>query len=144
VVQLMQTHPWAKYVPGPLSEVVEEVAANLSGDEVVLVLGAGSIIEVSQGLLEKLASRHSAVVADAVVEENPFLATAHEYDEWDDPWADAFDEEMLLIHEYGDVPKEAIKEIRRLSREEKVPITRELVERVLNSLGGEGNGGNAA
>jgi UDP-N-acetylmuramate--alanine ligase len=144
VVKLMQAHPWVKHVPGPLSNVVDEVTANLSGDEVVLMLGAGSITEVSQALLEKLEGRHSAAVGEAAIEENPFLATAYEYDEWDDPWADAFDEEMLLIHEYGDVPKEAIKEIRRLSREEKVPITRELVERVLNSLGGESNGGGPA
>ncbi|MBN1286865.1 MAG: UDP-N-acetylmuramate--L-alanine ligase [Anaerolineae bacterium] len=126
VVQLMSDHPWARHVGGDFAAVVNELINNMSGYDVVVVMSAGDGVEISHLLLERLEER-----IRETDEYNPFLATEHEYDDWEDPWADAFDEEMLLIEEYGDVPKEAIKELRRLSREHKMPITRELIDRVM-------------
>ncbi len=129
VVKQMRDQKWIKHIGGAMQEVAEEMLLDLKGDDVVVVMSAGDAVALGGILLERL--------EDRLREEddyNPFLATAHEYDEWDDPWADAFDEEMLLIEEYGDVPKEAVKEIRRLARERNIPITRELIDRVVRGL----------
>lgn len=132
VAELMSDHPWTRHIGGDFDTVVNELLHNMTGNDVVVVMSAGDAIEIGRLLLERLEER----LRDTD-EYNPFLATEHEYDEWEDPWADAFDEEMLLIEEYGDVPREAIKELRRLSREQKMPITRELIDRVMRKFQSE-------
>ncbi len=129
VVARMDKDRWVKHIGGDLSNVVDELERGVSGNDVVIVMSAGDATAIGPMLIERLETR----LRDED-EYNPFLATAYEYDDWDDPWADAFDDEMLLIEEYGDVPREAVKEIRRLAREQKVSITRGLIDRVMRRL----------
>jgi UDP-N-acetylmuramate--alanine ligase len=132
VVSRMADHPWVKHVRGALPGVVDELMAGLVGNDVVVVMSAGDAVEVSRMLLERLKAR-----AQQENEYNPFLDTIG-YADSDDPWAEAFNEEEALIAQFGEIPKDAIKEIRRLAREHKMPITRELVDRVKHGLEGEG------
>ncbi|GAB4434365.1 MAG: UDP-N-acetylmuramate--L-alanine ligase [Anaerolineae bacterium] len=122
-------HPWVRHVAA-LSAVVDKLAADTTAGDVVVVMSAGDAVQVGGVLLERLAARAEAEVA---TEANPFLDTSG-YEDFDDPFAAGFDEEEALIEEFGDIPKDMVKEIRRQARARKVPITRELVERVRRSL----------
>lgn len=135
--RIAQEHPWARFV-GALPAVVEKLAAEVAEGDVVIVMSAGNAVEVSGALLERLAARaHEALAQEDT--DNPFMDLSG-YEEFEDPLAEGFDEESALIAEFGDIPKDTIKAIRRYAREHKMPITRDLVERVqqgLETLDGE-------
>ncbi len=136
VGRIAQLHPWVRHV-GALPSVVEKLAADVTGNDVIVVMSAGDAIQIGGALLERLAER---VEAEAAGEANPFLDTSG-FEEFDDPFAEGFNEEEALIEEFGDIPKDVVKEIRRQARERKIPITRELVERVRRGLqNGKGTG----
>ncbi len=110
---------------------VNHLLANVAPGDVVITLTAGDAGKIGEELLETL-----HVMAESMPAPEPIEAELP--DGYTDSFADAFDEEAALIAQYGDIPKEAMRRLRKLARERKIPITPELVERVINGLKAEG------